>query len=120
MECPPHLGLLLCCDINCSSQLYQFQKGKKRYIILRVFILVPVFTAKKNEFLFESMVVVYTDRKKIFEGKYVFRRVLDDFWTSFGQVLDEFWTSLDKYGHVWTSLTSLDVWTTGLGNLVGS
>ena len=32
MECPPHLGLLLCCDINCSSQLHSFinsRNGKK-------------------------------------------------------------------------------------------
>ena len=39
------------------------------------------------------MVVVYTDRKKIFEGKYVFRRVLDEFgqdWTSLDKVSGEF------------------------------
>ena len=68
MECPPHLGLLLCCDINCSSQLYQFQRGKKRYIILRVSYY--QFLPKKKWIpICRSMVIVYTDRKKIFEGK---------------------------------------------------
>ena len=54
------------------------------------------------------MVVVYTDQKKLFEGKYVFRGVSDEFRTSFGQVLDKFWTSLMEFDGIRRNLMEFD------------